>query len=245
MARDHRNTRLYMPQSLSEGTQIPLARDRSHYLLTVLRLTQGDTVAVFNATDGEWKSCLVQTGKRACRLDVVGRMRPPEPETGPWLLQALIKKHRFEMVIEKATELGVAAIQPVTTQFTDVGALKMDRHRAQMIEAAEQCGRLSVPDLFPVLSLADALSRWPHDRTLYWADERTLMSSPVVGDGLPTRHGEPGVLIGPEGGFSSEERRMLETHEAVRPLSLGPRILRAETAAIAALVIVQTGQAGF
>lgn len=227
-----------MDQPLRPGAEVALSPERVHHLRTVMRLKAGAPVCLFNARDGEWAGRITRIGRHDGLVAVAVMTRAPAPEPGPWLLPALIKRHRFELIIEKATELGAAVIQPVRTRFTDIGGFKRQRHVAQAIEAAEQCGRLSLPEIRDPVSLPQLLAGWPADRDLYWADERR--EAPVF---APARRAgdRAAILIGPEGGFAAEERTALEAAPGALAMSLGPRILRAETAAIAALALWQFG----
>jgi 16S rRNA (uracil1498-N3)-methyltransferase len=228
--------RLFIAAPLAAGTAIEPGPAQSHYLLTVMRRQAGDEAALFNGQDGEWLATLEPTGRRRCRLRIEGQLRPQEPEPGPALLFAPLKRIRQEMLIEKATELGVAALEPLITRRSVVDRLNRERLRNVAIEAAEQCGRLSIPEIGPPLPLAAAMEGWPAGRKLFVADE--------TGGGVPLlgalrEHGAADLLVGPEGGFDPEELDALQAREGVVPVCLGRRILRAETAALAALACWQ------
>jgi len=235
--------RLYVTCDLAAGAAVALDEKQAHYLRAVMRLAPGDEVLVFNGRDGEWRARIDQLGKKAGALAVVERTRAQE--TGPdlWLLFAPAKRGSPELVARAATELGVSALQPVTTRRTVVGRLNTDRLRANAIEAAEQCGRLDVPAVLKPMALDALLADWPAERRLMLCDE-TGGGAPVA-DALsaaerPAAHATPwAVLVGPEGGFDPSELDALGKRPIVTSVGLGPRILRAETAAIAALACWQ------
>jgi 16S rRNA (uracil1498-N3)-methyltransferase len=238
MADDRIETRLYVPTSLAVPS-IGLDADRAHYLRHVLRLEKGARVAVFNATDGEYAARIDGFGKGWASLVVEEKRREPAPEPDLWLVFAPIKRARLDFIAEKATELGVSGLWPVYTQHTIVGRVNQDRLLATAIEAAEQSERLSVPQIFEATKLDDALARWPQERQLIICDE-TGGGGPIADivakqDPLQPR----AILIGPEGGFARAELDALRKLPFVTPVGLGPRVLRADTAALAALAIVQ------
>jgi 16S rRNA (uracil1498-N3)-methyltransferase len=215
---------------------VPLAEDQAHYLFGVMRLSPGDRLSVFNGQDGEWEAEVTDAGKRAGRLKALAQTRPQEMPPDLWLLFAPIKKARTDFIVEKAAEMGCRRILPVQTEFTNSERIKADRLRAHAVEAAEQCGGVFVPEVTELARLRDVLAAWDQSRTLWFCDE-TLAGG--VGP-VPGRHEGPGaVLIGPEGGFSEEERARLRTLPYARSVRLGPRILRADTAAVAALTLWQ------
>jgi 16S rRNA (uracil1498-N3)-methyltransferase len=228
--------RLFIAAPLAAGTTIEPAPAQCHYLLTVMRRQAGDRVALFNGHEGEWLATLEPTGRRRCRLRIEDQLRPQEPEPGPALLFAPLKRIRQEMLVEKATELGAAALEPLITRRSVVDRLNRERLRNVAIEAAEQCGRLSVPEIGPPLPLAAAMDGWPAERRLYVADE-TGGGRPLL-DALG-EHGAGDLLIGPEGGFEPDELDALQARVGVVAVCLGRRILRAETAALAALACWQ------
>jgi 16S rRNA (uracil1498-N3)-methyltransferase len=224
--------RLFVETPLSEGIELPVAGPQAHYLISVMRMRVGEPVKLFDNISGEWLAEVALLGKRDLILRVDGKLRGREAVPDLWLLAAPIKKARIDMVTEKACELGVARYQPVITRRTIVERLNMERLRANMIEAAEQCGRTALPEVAEPAKLSALLKSWPEDRTLYFADES---------GGAPFRDSiQPGpsaILIGPEGGFDDEERSLIRDLPQATPISLGPRILRAETAAMAAISI--------
>jgi 16S rRNA (uracil1498-N3)-methyltransferase len=203
---------------------------QAHYLIHVMRLREGAAVKLFDDQTGEWLGEITALAKRDLILSVSGQLREREAVPDLWLLAAPIKKARIDLVVEKACELGVARYQPVITRRTIIERLNLDRLRAHMIEAAEQCGRTALPELGEPVKLATLLKSWPAERTLYFADETggvTFAPSP----------GPAAILIGPEGGFDDEERAAIRALPQAVGISLGPRILRAETAAIAAISV--------
>ena len=228
--------RLYLDAPLRAGARIDLDRAQSHYLTGVMRLAEGDAVAVFNGREGAWRAVLVQAGKRAAVLEVTAQVAPQRDPPDLWLLFAPIKKARTDFIVEKAAELGVARIQPVLTAFTNAERVRTDRLQAHAVEAAEQCGGTFVPEVAEPVKLDALLARWPADRRLMFCDEART-AEPVQTALAQASPGPWAVLIGPEGGFSEAEARRLR--EMALPVTLGPRILRADTAAVAALTAWQ------
>ncbi len=226
--------RLFLEQPLGEGQPLPLPAPAAHYLFSVMRLQTGAEVAVFNGRDGEWRARVETANRKGGTLTCVERTVAQRDPPDLWLLFAPLKKARTDFLVEKATELGVARLVPVTTGFTNAERIRRDRLQANAIEAAEQCGATFVPPVEELRPLASVLADWPAGRTLYWANEARAGAAP-----LPEGAGPAAILIGPEGGFSPEERARLAAAPFVRPLSLGPRILRAETAAVAAITLWQ------
>lgn len=224
--------RLFVAAPLADGQDVRIEGPSAHYLINVMRLRAGSPVKLFDDRTGEWLSEVSILGKRDLILRVDGHLRPREAVPDLWLLAAPIKKARIDLVAEKACELGAARYQPVLTRRTVIERLNLDRLRAQMIEAAEQCGRTALPEIAAPVKLARLLQDWPAQRTLYFADEA---GAPPFADQI--RPGPAAILIGPEGGFDPEEREAIRALPQAVPIGLGPRILRAETAAIAALSI--------
>lgn len=231
--------RLFVDSPLIEGEKSALSDNQSNYVLRVMRLSEGDPVRVFNGRDGEWVASLVQeSGKRASI--VPDRKTRPQVETPDLtLFFAPLKKTRTDFVVEKACELGVRKIQPVMTERTQSSRVRRDRLQSVVIEAAEQTERMDVPEVFDDVSLQAALEAWPSDQPLYYCDE--------AGDARPMRdvlgdaaQGPAGILTGPEGGFSPRERDWIRKLPNIQPVTLGPRILRAETAVVAALTLWQS-----
>jgi 16S rRNA (uracil1498-N3)-methyltransferase len=226
--------RLLVEHRLGPGQQLSLPAAQVHYLVSVRRLAPGAMVALFDGVSGEWAAELVPEGRRGlgavCRWPSAPQRHPPDL----WLLFAPLKKARTDFLVEKAVELGAARLVPVATDFTQAERINPARMRAQMIEAAEQCGATHLPALDPMRPLAAVLAGWPAGRALLWADESRAGAGPA-----PLPPAPAAVLVGPEGGFSSAERARLAALPFVHPLALGPRVLRAETAAAAALVLWQ------
>lgn len=233
--------RLFVEPDLADGVSLTLNKDQSLYLAAVLRKSTGDDVVLFNGRDGAWRCRISSASKKSVGLELVEQIAPQAPPSDLWYGFAPLKTERLDYVIQKATEMGAGTIQPVITQFTQTHRLKPERLAANAIEAAEQCEVLNVPAIAPEVSLERLLDRWKGDhgeRKLVFADEGEAASSPVAT--LEALRGQPvGLIIGPEGGFSSAEREKLKGLPFVIPISLGPRILRADTAAVAALALIQ------
>ncbi len=228
--------RLFVEHPLVDGQSIPLSRDQAHYLFGVMRLKMNDSVLVFNGRDGEWQAKVSEAGKRGGVLQIVAQTRALQPPPDLWLLFAPIKKARTDFIVEKATEMGAARIIPVQTEFTNAERIRQDRLQAHAVEAAEQCGGTYVPEVAPLVRLDKMLAEWPSQRQLMFCDEALVGESA----GLPEVSADPwAILIGPEGGFSPAERSRLSRLSQSRAVSLGPRILRADTAAVAALTLWQ------
>lgn len=228
--------RLYLGQSLAEGQTVALSRDQARYLFGVMRLETGAGLRVFDGTSGEYVARVAEAGKRGGTLAIGARARDLQAPPDVWLLFAPIKKARTDFIVEKATEMGAARIVPVQTDFTNAERIRRDRLQAHAIEAAEQCGGTYVPEVADLVRLSDQLESWPADRRLMFCDEARAGRPPSLA-GAP--RGRWAVLIGPEGGFSAAERARLAALPQALPVSLGPRILRADTAAVAALTLWQ------
>jgi 16S rRNA (uracil1498-N3)-methyltransferase len=221
--------RLFVDQALAEGAVVSV---EGTYLGAVLRLGPGDEVKLFDDRTGEWLAEIVEAGKKRCTLAVIRHLRSRELVPDLWLVFAPIKRGRIDWLVEKATELGIARLVPAITQRTVVDRLNLDRLRAHAVEAAEQCERTALPELAEPAKLAALLKSWPAGRTLYFADE--------AGGGESLTEAPPGpaaILIGPEGGLADAERAAISALPHARPVTLGPRILRADTAAIAAISV--------
>ncbi|MCB1394414.1 MAG: 16S rRNA (uracil(1498)-N(3))-methyltransferase [Rhodobacter sp.] len=227
--------RLYVEQPLGQGQHIAVSQEQVHYLGNVMRMKPGEAVALFNGRDGEWRGVLTALAKRGGEAECDGQTAPQLNPPDLWLLFAPIKKARTDFIVEKAVEMGAARILPVQTEFTNSERIRRDRLQAHAVEAAEQSGGTHVPGVADLAPLARVLADWPEDRVLWWADEGLAGSDPIA-DPAPA---PAAILIGPEGGFSPTERARLAALPFVRRLSLGPRILRADTAAVAALTLWQ------
>ena len=226
--------RLFVPGPLSAGATVRVEGNQAHYLARVMRVAEGDAVVLCDDLTGEWAARVVSAGKRDVVLASVERLREREEVPDLWLCPALLKKDRFDLVLEKATELGVRAIRPVVTRRCVADKLNLERARSIVAEAAEQCARTALPELAEPVKLDALLAAWPADRALFFADE--LGGEPAA-TAFAAHDGPSALLIGPEGGFDDAERASIRAHPAARPISLGPRILRGETAAIAAAAL--------
>jgi RNA methyltransferase, RsmE family len=223
--------RLHVETLLGEGMAVPIDGNPAHYLISVMRVKPDDIVLLFDGRSGEWAAKARDIRKRDLILEVVAQTKPPEDVPDFWLCCAPIKKGRIDMIAEKACELGVARLQPVLTRRAVVDKLNLDRLHSHLVEAAEQCGRTALPELCAMVKLDALLKDWPEGRWLFFADET---GGEALADTLAGHPGPAAVLIGPEGGFGPAEREAIRAHPQSVPVSLGPRILRAETAAIAA-----------
>jgi len=232
--------RLYVEADLSPGKDIALSKEQAHYLINVLRKHEGDHIRVFNGRDGEWRAEIRSASKRSTALQVTKKLREPQTAPDIWLCFAPVRKHRNTFIIEKATELGVARLMPVVTKRTQFPKLKLGKMRLQIIEAAEQTERLDLPKADVPISLIEMLSGWDKKRTLIFADETG--DAATAQEVLKDLKGPAAILIGPEGGFDPKERDMLRSKPYITPVSLGPRILRADTAALSLLTLWQAVQ---
>lgn len=230
--------RLFVDDDLRAGGELAIGPDQTHYLANVMRLKAGDELLVFNGRDGEWRTRLANVGKRGATVALVARERSQTQPPDLDLVVAVVKRARLETIAEKAAELGARRLLPVTTSRTNAGRANIARLAAIAVEGAEQTGRLDVPEILPEAKLAEVISAWPADRRLMFCDE--------AGDARPALEalaGQPAgpwaILIGPEGGFSPEERAAARAVPGALAVNLGPRILRADSAAIAALTLWQ------
>ena len=224
--------RLFVDQLLAIDDNIHVDGSAAHYLLGVMRLKEGSQVKLFDDQSGEYLATVSSAGKRDLTLLVEAKLRDRETVPDLWLIQALVRKDRFDWIAEKACELGIARFVPILTARCVVDKVKEDRLRSHMIEAAEQCERTALPEIAELQKLEAILKAWPKGRTLYFCDERGGVPFSAAITSEPA-----GILIGPEGGFTTQENEAIRAHPAAVPVSLGPRILRADTAAVAALSI--------
>lgn len=228
--------RLYVEHALGQGQSVPLSREHAHYLFGVMRLSVGAAVLLFNGQDGEWRAEVTEAGKRGGTLLCEAETRPLQMPPDLWLMFAPIKKARTDFIVEKAAEMGARRIVPVQTDFTNAGRVQRDRLQAHAIEAAEQCGGTYVPEVADMKRLDRVLSDLG-DRQVMFCDEDLAEAKET--STLPDISGPWAILIGPEGGFSVKERARLHAHDNAHAVQLGPRILRADTAAVAALTVWQ------
>ncbi|HEX6959235.1 MAG TPA: 16S rRNA (uracil(1498)-N(3))-methyltransferase [Ferrovibrio sp.] len=232
--------RLYVPDALAPGAAVTLGAEQHHYLRNVLRLAEGDAVTLFNGRDGEYSARIEKLGKKEAIAAVATQLRPFAPAADIWLCFAPIRQGRIEFIVEKATELGVGRLLPVQTQRSQIGRVNTDRLSAHAREAAEQCERLDVPQIAAATSLDDLLATWPAERRLFFCVERGAADA-LLGAAQAWPKAAPcGLLVGPEGGFAPAEQDRVRALPQAVPVSLGGTILRAETAAIAALAILQS-----
>jgi 16S rRNA (uracil1498-N3)-methyltransferase len=230
-------TRLFVTAPLVSGGEIALDPAQAHYLINVMRCKAGDEVLVFNGIDGEWRASVAGNGRKSAKL-TIGKLERPQTE-GPDLhyVFAPLKRARLDYMVQKATELGVSRLIPVLTRRTNAERINETRLRANAVEAAEQCGILRVPDIEPPEKLPKLLETWDRERLLIFADEQAPIASPLAAL-TAQKNRSLAVLIGPEGGFETDERALLLKQPFVLPISLGPRIMRADTAAVASLSLV-------
>lgn len=237
MRANYKMQRLFVPHDLATGFAFDASPDQTHYLLHVLRMAEGAELLAFNGRDGEWLARIAARSKKAVRLEAVEqtRLQPPTPDL--WYCFAPLKVGRQDYIIQKAVEMGAGLLQPVLTQHTQ-GKITTDRIRANAIEAAEQCGVLAVPGVREAQKLDRLLAGWDKARRLIFCDEDSTTNNPLPAL-CSIEEKSLALLVGPEGGFSDDERKMLRALPFVTAIPLGPRILRADTAAVAALAIIQ------
>ena len=226
--------RLFVPGPLAAGEAVVLGGNQAHYLSRVMRAKGGDIVILCDNVTGEWAASVISADKREVALEVSQCLRPREDVPDFWLCAALLKKDRFDLVLEKATELGAAKIQPVITRRCVADKLNLDRARTIVTEAAEQCARTALPEVAEPVKLEALLAGWPAARTMFFADETGGQPAATAFSAAGT---PAALMIGPEGGFDASERNILRGHRQVKPITLGRRILRGETAAIAAMAL--------
>lgn len=222
---------MFVPGPLALDTPVSVSGNQAHYLSRVMRMGEGDAVILCDDVTGEWAARVVSVSKREVTLDPAEKLRDREEVPDLWLCPALLKKDRFDLVLEKASELGVRSIRPVVTRRCVADKLNLERARAVLTEAAEQCGRTALPEVAAPVAIDALLRDWPEGRRLYFADE--LGGEPAA-TAFTSTEGPAALLVGPEGGFDDSERSAIRAHPAACAISLGPRILRGETAAIAA-----------
>lgn len=235
---DFARHRLFLEHDFAAGRRLPLEREQANYLLNVLRLKSGDPVLVFNGRDGEWIAAVAAEGRKQASLELQRQRRPQPAAPDLHYLFAPLKHARLDYMAQKAVEMGTGVLQPVLTRRTQVSRLNLDRMRANAVEAAEQCGILNLPEIRAERPLEAAIVALEPERLLIFCDEAMAQASPV--SALATAEAAAlAVLIGPEGGFDEAERERILARPNTLPISLGPRILRADTAAVAALALVQ------
>ncbi len=229
-------TRLYINNEFKSGDIHLIDGNQGHYLVNVLRVQLGETLKVFNGVDGEWGAEIVKVGKGKAKISIGEKLAEQTNEPDLWYLYAPVKKARVDYIIQKATELGVARIIPVVTKRTNLDRIKYDKLVANAIEASEQSGRMTVPHIEELASLEEKLEYWPDDRVLVFCDEVRHAGQMR---NLPSDFQKWAILVGPEGGFSPEEREMIKSQQNAFAVTLGPRILRADTAAVSAISLWQ------
>jgi 16S rRNA (uracil1498-N3)-methyltransferase len=238
MRANYRMQRLYVPQDLAAGAAFDASPEQSHYLANVLRMAEGAELLVFNGRDGEWLARVAAKTKKAVRLQAVELTRPQPAASDLVYCFAPLKVGRLDYLVQKAVEMGAGVLQPVITQHTQLARVGTERLQANAIEAAEQCGILAIPEVREALKFDRMLAGWDKERRLIFCDESAATNNP-----LPALQGvrekKLALLVGPEGGFSEDERRQLRARPFVTAIPLGPRILRADTAAVAALAVIQ------
>lgn len=238
MRANYRMQRLFVPQSLSPGGEVEPDAAQGHYLVNVLRLQPGAQLLLFNGIDGEWLAEIAEASKKRVRLAMLMQVRPQPPQPDLLYCFAPLKQGRLDYMVQKAVEMGAGVLQPVLTQHTQMSNVGLDRIRANAIEAAEQCGVLAIPTVRETVKLDRLIWEWEPGRRLIFCDEGADSNNPVPAL-RAIAESRLGLLVGPEGGFSEEERRQLRGLPYVTSIPLGPRILRADTAAVAALAIIQ------
>ena len=238
MRANYKLQRLFVPHDLGPGTVFEADRAQGHYLAHVLRMDEGAELLVFNGRDGEWRARIAAVSKKGVRLAVEAPERPQPPAPDLVFAFAPLKVGRMDYMVQKAVEMGAGVLQPVVTRFTQVAKPPLEKMQANIVEAAEQCGVLALPELRAPVKLDALLAGWERDRRLIFCDEDAATQNPLAAL-KAVAEDRIGVLIGPEGGFSDEERSLLRAKAFVTAIPLGPRILRADTAAVAALALTQ------
>ena len=230
--------RLFVPQDLAAGTAFDASPEQGHYLSNVLRMAEGAELLVFNGRDGEWLARLASRTKKAVRLETVEQTRPQPPAPDLVYCFAPLKVGRLDYLVQKAVEMGAGVLQPVVTQHTQLARVGIERLQANAVEAAEQCGILAIPEVRDAKKFSPLLAGWDRERRLIFCDEDASTNNPLTAL-QAIREKKLGLLVGPEGGFSEDERKQLRALPFVTAIPLGPRILRADTAAVAALAVIQ------
>lgn len=238
MRADYKMQRLFLSADLGAEARVETSREQAHYLVNVLRMREGAELLVFNGRDGEWLAEIAAAGKKALALRILRQRRPQTPSSDLHYCFAPLKKGRLDYMVQKAVEMGAGVLQPVLTHHTQLPRLNMARLKANAIEAAEQCGVLALPELRAPVGFEALLARWEPGRRLIFCDEDAPGDDALAAlAGVDER--SLALLVGPEGGFSDEERSRLRAQDFVTAMPLGPRILRADTAAVAALALIQ------
>jgi 16S rRNA (uracil1498-N3)-methyltransferase len=238
MRANYKMQRLFVPQDLAAGTAFEASPEQSHYLAHVLRMAEGAELLVFNGRDGEWLARVAAKTKKVVRLEAVEqtRVQPTTPDLVYCF--APLKVGRLDYLVQKAVEMGAGVLQPVVTQHTQLAKIGIERLQANAVEAAEQCGILAIPEVREAQKFSPLLAGWDIERRLIFCDESAETNNPLAAL-QAIREKKLGLLVGPEGGFSEDERRQLRALPFVTAIPLGPRILRADTAAVAALAVIQ------
>ncbi len=238
MRANYRMQRLYIDHALAAGVAVEASRDHMHYLVNVLRMGDGDAVLVFNGREGEWRAELSLPTRKRLLLTPVEQTRAQPEASDLHYLFAPLKSGRLDYLVQKAVEMGAGVLQPVMTQHVQGKIPNLERLQANAVEAAEQCGILAIPTVVPPRRLEELLADWPQDRRILFCDEGHDSQHPLSALNAITER-KLALLVGPEGGFSDSERTLLRNLDFVTPIPLGPRILRADTAAVAALAVIQ------
>lgn len=238
MRANYKLQRLFIDAALAPGAEVETSREQAHYLSHVLRLREGAEVLVFNGRDGEWHAELIEAGRKSVRLRMTKQARPQTPLPDLLYCFAPLKKGRLDYLVQKAVEMGAGRLQPVITQHTQVAKPGTQRLEANVMEASEQCGILAVPEVLEPVKLDRLLADWDPERRLIFCDEDAATNNPMQALSGVTEK-KLALLVGPEGGFSDAERAQLRALPFVTSIPLGPRILRADTAAVAALAVIQ------
>ena len=238
MRANYKLQRLYVTTDLAAGGTLSIEGQQAHYIVNVLRMAEGAELLVFNGRHGEWRARLAARSKKSATLTLAEQTRPQPPPPDLVYCFAPLKQGRLDYLVQKAVEMGAGVLQPVITQHTQVARIGADRIEANAVEAAEQCGVLTIPETREAVRLERLLAGWPPDRRLIFCDEDASTNNPLPALGAIAER-KLGLLVGPEGGFSEDERRQLRALPFVTAIPLGPRILRADTAAVAALALIQ------